>query len=87
MAGPEGTAPWRLLQSHVTKLKYKKGKVRVADSKKVKQGPHGFKRLEETALVFWTALHGEPPATLHEWLVATRHPPAPGRTRCGAASR
>lgn len=81
MAGPQGTAPWRLLQKHVTKLKHKQGKVRVADSKKVKQGPHGLKRLEETALVFWTALHGEPPATLQDWLVALGHDLAPLR-RC-----
>ena len=73
MAGPEGTAPWRLLQRHVSKLKYVKGKVRVADSKKVNQGKHGLLRLEETALVFWTALHGEPPATLEEWLVKLGH--------------
>lgn len=73
MAGPEGTAPWRLLQKHVSKLKYKKGKVRVADSKRVNQGQHGLQRLEETALVFWTALHGEPPATLLDWLVALGH--------------
>lgn len=73
MAGPEGTAPWRLLQRHVSQKKYVRGKVRVADSKKVKQGPHGMQRLEETALVFWTALHGEPPATLREWLVALGH--------------
>lgn len=73
MAGPEGTAPWRLLQRHVSKLKHVAGKVRVADSKKVKAGPHGMRRLEETALVFWTALHGAPPASLAEWLVALGH--------------
>ena len=73
MAGPEGTAPWRLLQRHVSKQKYVKGKVRVADSKKVNQGPHGLVRLEETALVFWTALHGEPPKTLLDWLVKLGH--------------
>lgn len=77
MAGPEGTAPWRLLQRHVSKLKHKAGKVRVADSKKVNQGPHGLQRLEETALVFWTALHGEPPKTLAEWLTALGHDMAP----------
>ena len=73
MAGPEGTAPWRLLQGHVSKLKHVKGKVRVADSKKVRAGPHGMLRLEETALVFWTALHGEPPTDLASWLVALGH--------------
>jgi len=73
MSGPEGTAPWRLLQRHVSKLKHVQGKVRVADSKKVKAGPHGLRRLEETALVFWTALHGEPPTSLRDWLVALGH--------------
>ena len=81
MAGPEGTAPWRLLQRHVTKLKHVQGKVRVADSKKVKSGPHGFRRLEETALVFWTALHGEPPTSLGDWLVKLGHDLEPLR-RC-----
>lgn len=81
MAGPEGTAPWRLLQRHVSKQKYVKGKVRVADSKKVKSGPHGFRRLEETALVFWTALHGQPPTSLSDWLVTLGHDLEPLR-RC-----
>lgn len=81
MAGPEGTAPWRLLQRHVTKLKHVPGKVRVADSKKVKAGPHGLRRLEETALVFWTALHGEPPTSLAAWLTALGHDLEPLR-RC-----
>lgn len=70
MAGPEGTDPWRLLAHHVTRHKHSKGRVRVADSKKVHQGPHGLLRLEETALVFWTAKHGELPATLGDWLRA-----------------
>jgi len=81
MAGPEGTAPWRLLQRHVSKLKHVKGKVRVADSKKVNSGPHGLLRLEETALVFWTALHGEPPVSLADWLVTLGHDLEPLR-RC-----
>jgi ribonuclease HII len=68
MAGPEGVDPWKLLQRHVSKRKQVARKVRVADSKKVNQGPHGLQRLEETALVFWTALHGELPADLGEWL-------------------
>jgi len=77
MAGPEGTAPWRLLQRHVSKLKNVPGKVRVADSKKVKAGPHGMRRLEETALVFWSALHGAPPTSLAKWLAALGHDLAP----------
>lgn len=68
MAGPEGVDPWKLLRRHVARRKQEKGKVRVADSKKVNQGPHGLQHLEETALVFWTARHGAAPATLLEWL-------------------
>ncbi len=70
MSGPEGTDPWRLLRRHVARKKTEKGKVRVADSKKVNQGPHGLRHLEETALVFWTAQHGELPSTLGSWLRA-----------------
>ncbi|MCA8975040.1 MAG: hypothetical protein KDC98_09980 [Planctomycetes bacterium] len=70
MTGPEGTDPWRTLRSHVSKTKHQKGKVRVADSKKVNQGPHGLLRLEETALVFWGAAHEKLPGTLAEWLQA-----------------
>jgi hypothetical protein len=68
MAGPEGVCPWRLLRRHVARNRQEAGKVRVADSKKVNQGPHGLRHLEQTALVFWTALHGELPATLGSWL-------------------
>lgn len=64
MAGPEGADPWKVLARHVTRHKHGKGKVRVADSKLVNQGPHGRRRLEETALVFWGARHGDVPATL-----------------------
>ncbi|MCR9243645.1 MAG: hypothetical protein NXI31_01345 [bacterium] len=70
MTGPEGVDPWRILRYHVSRRKHIKGKVRVADSKKVNQGPHGFERLEETALVFWAAKHGTLPGTLREWLAA-----------------
>ncbi|MCA8952003.1 MAG: hypothetical protein KDE27_21010 [Planctomycetes bacterium] len=68
MAGPAGADPWRALRGQVSRRKHVKGKVRVADSKKVNQGPQGRQRLEETALVFWTARHGSTPATLREWL-------------------
>lgn len=71
MHGPAGTDPWQVLRRFVARKKTEKGKVRVADSKKVNQGPHGFRHLEETALVFWTALHGELPTTLGDWLAAT----------------
>ncbi|MBX3465096.1 MAG: hypothetical protein KF830_18150 [Planctomycetes bacterium] len=70
MAGPEGTDPWQALRRHVARRKHQQGKVRVADSKLVHQGPHGRRRLEETALVFWTACHGDLPATLGDWLAA-----------------
>ncbi len=68
MTGPEGADPWKVLRRFVARKKQEKGKVRVADSKKVNQGPHGLRHLEETALVFWTALHGEVPPTLGDWL-------------------
>jgi ribonuclease HII len=70
MTGPAGKDPWRVLERFVSRKKQVKGKVRVADSKKVNQGPHGLRHLEETALVFWGALHGELPATLGGWLQA-----------------
>lgn len=68
MTGPEGTDPWRALARHTSRTRHQKGKVRVADSKLVNQGPHGRRRLEETALVFWTAKHGETPGTLRALL-------------------
>ena len=68
MTGPAGTDPWRVLKAHVARQKHEKGKVRVADSKKVNQGPHGLRHLEETALVFWAALHGDLPTSLGDWL-------------------
>jgi ribonuclease HII len=68
MTGPEGKDPWQVLRSHASRHKHEKGKVRVADSKKVNQGPHGLRRLEETALVFWTAHRGELPVSLGAWL-------------------
>ncbi|MBL8737255.1 MAG: hypothetical protein JNL12_12565 [Planctomycetes bacterium] len=68
MTGPAGTDPWRVLKAHVARQKHEKGKVRVADSKKVNQGPHGLERLEQTALVFWAALHDHVPRTLGAWL-------------------
>lgn len=68
MRGPEGTDPWKALRGHVSRRRFEKGKVRVADSKKVNTGEHGLRHLETTALTFWTALHGELPATLERWL-------------------
>lgn len=68
--GPEGADPWKLLQAHVARQKYEKGKVRVADSKKVHTGPHGLQRIEETALCFWTVLHGALPTDVASWLEA-----------------
>jgi len=68
MSGPRGEDPWKLLRGVVCRRHSKKGKLRVADSKKVNQGPHGRQHLERTVLSFWGALHGEPPATLAELL-------------------
>ena len=70
LAGPEGADPWALLADFVCRKKHEKGKVRVADSKKVHTGNHGLQRLEETALCFWTVLHGEMPTDLASWLSA-----------------
>lgn len=68
LSGPEGADPWTALRPLVARERKEKGKVRVADSKKVHQGPHGLRALEETALAFWACRHGDLPATLGEWL-------------------
>ncbi|MFN9704050.1 MAG: hypothetical protein ACK595_04420, partial [Planctomycetota bacterium] len=39
LAGPEGVDPWTALRPLVARERKEKGKVRVADSKKVHQGP------------------------------------------------
>jgi ribonuclease HII len=70
LAGPPGADPWRQLRTRVSRRRFEKGKIRVADSKKVNTGPHGLRHLEETALTFWAARHGELPATLEQWLAA-----------------
>jgi ribonuclease HII len=70
MSGPEGADPWQLLRKHVSRKRFEKRKVRVADSKKVHAGERGLRHLEATALVFWTVWHGELPPTLHDWLAA-----------------
>ncbi|MHC4918983.1 MAG: hypothetical protein ACYTKC_05265 [Planctomycetota bacterium] len=77
MSGPRGEDPWKLLRRVVCRRKSKKGKLRVADSKKVNQGPHGRHHLERTVLCFWSALHGEMPATLAELLEMARVPLGP----------
>jgi ribonuclease HII len=68
MQGPAGADPWAALATLVARAKHEKGKVRVADSKKVHSGPHGLRRLEETALTLWAAWRGDVPATLAAWL-------------------
>ena len=70
LSGPEGADPWKALKAHVSRKKTEKGKVRVADSKKVNSGEHGLEHLEATALTFWAAHTGALPATLFDWLVA-----------------
>jgi ribonuclease HII len=64
LAGPAGEDPWRLLRRVVCRRRHEKGKVRVADSKKVHQGKHRLEHVERTALTFWTAWQGELPATV-----------------------
>lgn len=68
LSGPEGGDPWKLLSEVVCGRKQEKGKIRVADSKRVNQGKFGFERLERAALVFWAVLHDDLPATLEDWL-------------------
>ncbi|MFM1872330.1 MAG: hypothetical protein RL398_1752 [Planctomycetota bacterium] len=70
MQGPAGAAPWEALATLVARERHEKGKIRVADSKKVHSGPHGLRRLEETALTMWAAWRGDVPATLADWLQA-----------------
>jgi ribonuclease HII len=74
--GPRGVDPWQALAETVTREAPSHGQIRVADSKKVNQGPHGHARLEQAALCFWGALHGELPPTLRDLLVATGNDPA-----------
>jgi ribonuclease HII len=68
LSGPEGADAWQLLADVISRERTEKGKVRVADSKKVNQGQRGLQRLEETALAFWGARHGALPADLQSLL-------------------
>lgn len=77
MVGPRGEDPWKLLRPVVCRRHSKKGKIRVADSKKVNQGLHGRQYLERTVLSFWGALKGDLPATLAELLEEAGVPLAP----------
>jgi len=68
MAGRERTDPWAALGDLVCRHRTEKGKIRVADSKKVNTGDYGFDHLEHTALSFLGAWRGELPETLAELL-------------------
>lgn len=68
LEGPRGSDPWDLLKRHVCRQRFEKGKVQVADSKKVHSGRHSLQRLERTVLAFWGALHGEIPDTVGSFL-------------------
>ena len=68
MAGPKGVDPWKALSSLVCRDRMEKGKIRVADSKKVHTGEHKLERLEQTVLTFWTAWRGDVPRSLLELL-------------------
>ncbi|MEM7199923.1 MAG: hypothetical protein AAF628_06640 [Planctomycetota bacterium] len=61
---PPDVTPWRALRAIVSKSRNEPRKLRVDDSKKVNQGEHGFVRLEECVLSFWTAWRGALPPTL-----------------------
>lgn len=67
-SGQPGTDAWQILAPLVARERNEKGKIRVADSKKVHTGPHGLRRLEETALTFWAVRHGDLPTNLADWL-------------------
>ena len=58
MSGPPGVDPWTALSDVVTRHETPKDhrRVRVADSKVVKQGPKGMARLETTVLAFHGAM-------------------------------
>ncbi len=68
MRGPAGIDPWDALNGTVVRKRPKAGQVHVADSKKVKSGPHGFERLERTVLTFWSAWRGDLPSDFPELL-------------------
>lgn len=68
MAGPAGSDPWHLLRGRVSRHRQAKGRIRVADSKKVNTGLHGVRNLEEAVLTFWAAHRGRLPETLRGWL-------------------
>lgn len=70
LEGPRGADPWELLATHVCRERLHKGKIRVADSKKVKAGKYGLQRLERTVLAFMGTLFGDVPAHLGELLAA-----------------
>lgn len=70
MSGPAGHDPWKELHQHVCRDRATKGMIRVADSKKVYQGPHGLERLEHTVLTFWAAWKGALPRSLEDLLTA-----------------
>jgi ribonuclease HII len=69
LSGPDGKDPWQLLRGRVTRHRNVAGRLRVADSKKVHQGPHGLRHLEATVLAFLGAQRGALPASLEELLV------------------
>ena len=68
LSGPRGIDPWDGLNTIVCKKRPGRTKLMVADSKKVKQGPCGFARLEQTALAFLGAWQGKLPRHLRELL-------------------
>jgi len=70
LEGPTGKDPWQLLKRLVCRSKSSKTKIRVADSKKVHQGPHKLLQVERTALSFLGAFLGEPPRSAAQLLSA-----------------
>src|SRR5690606_18365768 len=69
------------LTSQVARTHPSDGRLHVADSKKVHQGPHALQRLERTALTFWSAFRGDVPRTL-EGLLGDAGVALDGLRRC-----
>lgn len=72
MEGAAGGDPWTQLADQVCRQRAEKGKVRVADSKKVFTRGQGLAKLEQTVLTFWGAWRGSLPATLRDLMPATQ---------------
>ncbi|MAE77934.1 MAG: hypothetical protein CMJ85_13815 [Planctomycetes bacterium] len=76
LTGPEGKSPWPSLRKTFCKKprSRKDRRIRIDDSKRVKQGGRGMGELERSALTMWYATHGELPRTVADVLAASITP-------------